>query len=375
MVIETRRMFLEKIYLSNFKNYEEAAYTFSPQVNCIVGENGSGKTNLLDAIYFLALSKSSIHHQDAHNINHDAEFMLIEGFFKKNDRTHQITCSIQRGQRKILMYEKKPYERISDHIGQFPVVLIAPDDTELIKEGSNERRRFFDGVLSQMDNEYLNDYQQYNHILEQRNSLLKIFADRNYIDQDLLDTYSDPLVKLALRIYRQRKDFMDTFLPIFKKHYALLSEAREEVEIIYESEVASGEFPQEFRLNRQTDVRAQRTTKGIHKDDYVFEIDSYPIKKFGSQGQQKSFVMALRLAQFEMIETLRRLKPILLLDDIFDKLDDRRIHSLIESINNNTFGQVFITDARPERTQKILEEVKVEVKYFTITPEHKTINS
>lgn len=374
MVIETRRMFLEKIYLSNFKNYEEASYNFSPQVNCIVGENGSGKTNLLDAIYFLALSKSSIHHQDAHNINHDTEFMMIEGFFKKNDRTHQITCSIQRGQRKILMYEKKPYERISDHIGQFPVVLIAPDDTELIKEGSDERRRFFDGVLSQMDNEYLNDYQQYNRILEQRNSLLKIFAERNFIDQDLLDTYSDPLVKLALRIYKQRRNFVDIFLPIFKKHYAVISDGREDVEIIYESEVASGEFPQEFRLNRQTDVRAQRTTKGIHKDDYIFEIDTYPIKKFGSQGQQKSFVMALRLAQFEMIKSLKETKPILLLDDIFDKLDDRRIHSLVESINNHTFGQVFITDARPERTQRILEDVKAEVKYFTITPQHKIIN-
>lgn len=367
-------MFLEKIYLSNFKNYEEASYVFSPQVNCIVGENGSGKTNLLDSIYFLALSKSAIHHQDANNINHNTDYMMIEGVFRKNTRTHQITCSIQRGQRKVLMHEKKPYERISDHIGQFPVVLIAPDDTELIKEGSEDRRRFFDGVLSQMDNEYLNDYQQYNRILEQRNSLLKIFAERNFIDQDLLDTYSDPLVKLALRIYRQRREFMDTFLPIFKKHYAVLSEGREEVEIIYESEVASGEFPQEFRLNRQTDVRAQRTTKGIHKDDYIFEIDTYPIKKFGSQGQQKSFVMALRLAQFEMIETLREVKPILLLDDIFDKLDDRRIHSLIESINNNTFGQVFITDARPERTQKILEGVKAEVKYFTINNQYKVSN-
>ncbi|MFD2523819.1 DNA replication/repair protein RecF [Emticicia soli] len=367
-------MFLEKISLSNFKNYEEATYTFSPQVNCIVGENGSGKTNLLDAIYFLALSKSSIHHQDALNINHESEFMLIDGIFNKKDRTNQITCSIQRGQRKILMHEKKPYERISEHIGQFPVVLIAPDDTELIKEGSEDRRRFFDGVLAQMDNEYLNDYQQYNRILEQRNSLLKIFADRNFIDQDLLDTYSDPLVKLALRIYKQRRSFVDTFLPIFKKHYLVISEGREEVEIIYESEVASGEFPQEFRLNRQTDVRAQRTTKGIHKDDYVFEIDSYPIKKFGSQGQQKSFVMALRLAQFEMIETLKETKPILLLDDIFDKLDDRRINSLIESINNNTFGQVFITDARPERTQKILEDVKAEVKYFTINHKHKPVD-
>lgn len=372
--IEVSSMFLEKIYLSNFKNYEEATFTFSPQVNCIVGENGSGKTNLLDAIYFLALSKSAVHHQDVLSINHDTDYMMIDGIFRKNSHHHQITCTIQRGQRKIMMYEKKPYERIADHIGQFPVVLIAPDDTELIKEGSEERRRFFDGVLSQMDNEYLTNYQQYNRILEQRNSLLKIFAERNFFDHDLLDTYSDPLVKLALRIYQQRKVFMDTFLPVFKKHYALISEGREEVEIVYESEVAGDDFTQQFRQNRQTDIRAQRTTKGIHKDNYVFEIDAYPIKKFGSQGQQKSFVMALRLAQFEMIETLKEVKPILLLDDIFDKLDDRRIHSLIESVNNGIFGQVFITDARPERTQRILEQVEAEVKYFTIGHE-KTIAS
>jgi DNA replication and repair protein RecF len=365
---KTAQMFLEKIYLSNFKNYEEANFTFSKQVNCIVGENGSGKTNLLDAVYFLALSKSSVHSQDALSINHDADVMMIDGIFKKNKKKHQITCSIQRGQKKVLMHDKKPYERLADHIGQFPVVLIAPDDTELIKEGSEERRRFFDGVLSQMDATYLSDYQQYNRILEQRNSLLKIFFERNFLDQDLLDTYSDPLVKLAVKIFEQRKSFIEKFLPIFKIHYSILSEGREDVDIIYESEVGSGEFPQEFRLNRNVDVKAQRTTKGIHKDDYVFEIDRYPVKKFGSQGQQKSFVMALRLGQFEMLQELREIKPILLLDDIFDKLDDRRIQKLIESIDNQTFGQVFITDARPERTEKILANVKAEVNYIRTNP-------
>ncbi|MFY7910419.1 MAG: DNA replication/repair protein RecF, partial [Emticicia sp.] len=198
-------MFLEKIYLSNFKNYEEANFTFSSQVNCIVGENGSGKTNLLDAVYFLALSKSAIHSQDALNINHDADVMMIDGIFRKGDKKHQITCSIQRGQRKVLLHDKKPYERLADHIGQFPVVLIAPDDTELIKDGSEGRRRFFDGVLSQMDNDYLTDYQHYNKLLDQRNSLLKIFFERNFLDQDLLDTYSDPLVKIAIRIFEQRR--------------------------------------------------------------------------------------------------------------------------------------------------------------------------
>jgi DNA replication and repair protein RecF len=359
-------VYLEKIYLSNFKNYGEMTLEFSSRVNCIVGKNGSGKTNLLDAIYFLALSKSAFFNQDGLCINHDADVMMIDGVFKKNDKKEQITCSLQRGQRKVLMHDKKQYEKVSDHIGKFPIVLIAPDDTDLIKEGSEERRRFFDGVLSQMDNEYLTDYQQYNRILDQRNSLLKLFAERNFLDDDLLDSYSEPLVKLAQRIYRKRKTFIDKFQPIFRKHYEILSEGREEVEIFYESEVGSKDFVREFRVNRQNDVKAQRTTKGTHKDDYVFEINRYAVKKFGSQGQQKSFVMALRLAQFDMLEELREQKPILLLDDIFDKLDDGRIQKLIESIDNQHFEQVFITDARPERTQKILENVSADVKYFRI---------
>ena len=357
-------MHLEKIYLSNFKNHEEVTFSFSPQVNCIVGDNGSGKTNLLDAIYFLALSKSALHNQDALCILHDADYMMIDGLFAKNEKKHQITCSLQRGQRKTLLHDKKPYERLSEHIGQFPIVLIAPDDTDLITEGSEERRRFFDGVLAQINSEHLIDYQQYNRLLDQRNGILKIFNEQNFVDEDLLDTYSDPLVLLAQKIYDQRYAFMQKFLPIFRHHYQNISEQRESVEISYESELASATFAREFRRNRLIDVKAQRTTKGIHKDDFVFEIDSYPIKKFGSQGQKKSFVMALRLAQFDLINELRGVKPILLLDDIFDKLDDRRIQKLIESVDNHSFGQVFITDARPERTQKILEHVVAEVKYF-----------
>lgn len=359
-------MHLEKLYLSNFKNHEEATFTFSPQVNCIVGDNGSGKTNLLDAIYFLALSKSAIHTQDALSINHEADVMMVDGVFRKDKKKHQITCSIQRGQRKVLLHDKKPYERLTDHIGLFPVVMIAPDDTDLIKDGSEERRRFFDGVLSQLDNDYLIDYQQYNRTLDQRNSVLKIFSERNFVDDDLLDTYSEPLLKLAKQIYNQRNTFIQIFQPTFKKHYANISEGRESVEIIYESEVGSTDFEKEFYQSKFIDLKAQRTTKGTHKDEYVFEIDNYLVKKFGSQGQQKSFVMALRLAQFEMIEKQKEIKPILLLDDIFDKLDDKRIAKLIESIDNQTFGQVFITDARPERTHKILENIKSDVMYFEI---------
>lgn len=357
-------MFLEKLYLSNFKNHEEKTFHFSPQINCIVGENGSGKTNLLDAIYFLALSKSAFHNQDALCVQHEADFMMIDGVFQKNEQKHQITCSLQKGQRKVLLHDKIPYQKISEHIGQFPVVMIAPDDTDLISEGSEERRRFFDGVLSQTTDEYLVDYQRYNRILDQRNGILKIFYEQNFVDDDLLDTYSEPLVELAQKIYQQRKLFMQEFLPLFQKHYQNISEQRERVDISYESEVSSADFVQEFRRNRHVDVKAQRTTKGIHKDDFIFEIDGFAVKKFGSQGQKKSYVMALRLAQFDLIQAFRHTKPLLLLDDIFDKLDDRRIHKLIESIENESFGQVFITDARPERTQKILENVSIEVKYF-----------
>ncbi len=394
-------MYLERISLTNFKSYEADSYRFSTAINCIVGENGSGKTNLLDAIYFLALTKSAFSNQDGLSINHEGEFMMIDGVFVKVDidrqkleiselgknlvnekdtptytlhsslptpvvsqKSDQITISLQRGQRKTVLHDKKPYERLNEHIGKFPVVLIAPNDTDLIREGSEERRKFFDGVLSQSDANYLSDLQLYNRLLDQRNGLLRQFAERNYLDQDLLDVYSEPLLELAFKLYQQRSRFAQSFCPIFQKHYANLSESREVVEVIYESELASADFRREFKMNRQRDVAAQRTTKGAHKDDYAFEIDGHSVKKFGSQGQQKSFVVALKLAQFELLSQEKELKPLLLLDDIFDKLDDRRIQKLIGMMTDGTFGQIFITDARPERTEQLLAGLQTEVKFF-----------
>lgn len=359
---------LEKLFLTDFKNYEEGRYAFSPDINCIVGENGSGKTNLLDAIYFLALSKSAFHNQDALSVKHEADFFIVDGTFKENKKAVQITCSLQRGQRKVLMSDKKPYERISEHIGRFPVVLMAPNDTDFVREGSEERRRFFDGVLSQLDQHYLNDLLQYNKVLNQRNSLLKIFWERNYFDADLLETYDEPLVQFAQQIFVKRREFLQTFLPLVRHYYAFLGESRELMDIVYESEVIDHDFATEFRKNRQKDLQAQRTTRGIHKDDFVFEMNGTALRKFGSQGQQKSFVIALRLAQFQMLFNEKQTKPILLLDDIFDKLDDRRIAKLLEMMNSQVFGQVFLTDARPERTSQLLENLLVEVKYFKTTP-------
>ena len=359
-------MWLEKLHLTYFKNYEERAFVFGEHVNCLVGENGSGKTNLLDAIYFLTLTKSAFQNQDALGIRHANDFFVLDGIFKDSDRNIQITCSFQRGQRKVFMADKKNYERLSDHIGLFPLVLIAPNDTDLIRDGSEERRRFFDGVLAQATPDYLHDFLQYNKILTQRNGLLKLFAERNYLDEDLLETYNEPLISLAIRIYAHRRHFMDRFLPLFRKYYAFLSSGREDVDVLYESEVSSPDFASQFRKNHSRDLHAQRTGKGIHKDEHVFEIDGITLKKFGSQGQQKSFVIALKLAQFELLKIEKEKTPILLLDDIFDKLDDRRIHKLIELIDTGFLGQVFITDARPERSQKILENVKADVRFFEI---------
>lgn len=357
-------MYLEKLSLTNFKNYEEGSFTFNEQINCIVGPNGSGKTNLLDAIYFLSLSKSAFHNQDALSIEHGGDYFIIDGIFKNEGKATQITCSLQRGQRKVLLADKKPYERVSDHIGRFPVVLLAPNDTDLVREHSEERRHFFDGVLSQLDTDYLRDYLTYQQILKQRNSLLKLFAERNYLDEELLETYNEPLLQLAQRIYQRRTQFIADFLPIVQRHYAYLSDAREAVDIIYESEVGNEEFPKDFRRNRQRDIQLQRTGKGIHKDDYIFEANGVALKKFGSQGQQKTFVIALKLAQFDQLQAAKHLKPMLLLDDIFDKLDDRRIGKLIDLMEHQTFGQIFITDARPERTQELLQSMKANVAYF-----------
>ena len=386
-------MHLEKLSLTNFKNYEDGRYTFGRQVNVIVGPNGSGKTNLLDAIYFLALSKSAFQSQDALSIQHDADYFIIDGVFEEHDdRTVQVTISLQRGQRKVLMADKKPYERMSEHIGRFPVVLIAPNDTDLVREHSEDRRHFFDGVLAQLDPDYLRDFLMYQQVLKQRNSLLKLFAERNQVDNDLLDTYDEPLLELGRKIHDRRKQFITEYIPDFRAHYAYLSGARETVSIVYESEVSDPDFASEFRHFRRRDTVLQRTTMGIHKDDYNFMIsgggtrpiqsddaqadEPVPLKKFGSQGQQKTFVIALKLAQFDQLEARKGVKPILLLDDIFDKLDDRRIGKLIQQMDEGAsssgpsaryrFGQLFITDARPERTRELLKNVKADVRFFEI---------
>ncbi len=364
-------MFLERIHLLNFKNHEELSLTFSQTINCLVGINGSGKTNLLDAIHMLALTKSAFSQTDAQCIQHGAVFFMVDGVFHtptetEKDTIHRITCSLKIGSRKVVMLDKKPYDRLSEHIGRFPVVLISPDDTDLVRDTSELRRKFFDGMLSQLDTHYLENLIQYNSVLKQRNSLLRLFYERNYFDKDLLETFDAQLLPLADAIHQQRKNFMATFVPTVQKYYTYLSDSREEVDLIYESELFEPNFLYEFSFAMKKDLQLQRTTKGIHKDDFEFEINRYALKKFGSQGQQKSFVIALKLAQFEVLHQAKQVKPLILLDDIFDKLDDRRISKLIEMITRQQFGQLFITDARPERSRQIFESLAAEVKIFEI---------
>ena len=360
-------MHLESLELLNFKNYGDINLYFSPQINCLVGNNGSGKTNMLDAIHYLSLTKSAFNPIDSQNIKHEENFMVIRGSFNKADKKESIQCSLQQGQRKVVKHGKKPYERIGEHIGRFPVVLIAPNDTDVIREGSEIRRRFFDSIISQIDQQYLQWLLQYNHVLKQRNSLLKHFADSNTLDRDLLEPYNHQLLSLGLLVLKARKEFLNDYLPFFQNHYQNLSEGKENVEIKHESNMDVDDPAAALHSSLRRDLALQRSNIGVHKDDYVFEIEGHPLKKYGSQGQQKSFVIALKLAHFDIMRQHKGYKPILLLDDIFDKLDDHRIARLMELVSGHTFGQLFVTDARPERTERIFQQLpETEVKVFII---------
>lgn len=359
-------MWLEKISLLNYKNYEELNLTFSPQINCILGENGSGKTNLLDAIHYLSFTKSAFSSVEQQNIRHNEPFFMVKGVFDKDDEPHTIQCSLQPGQKKNVQNSKMMYEKISEHIGRFPVVLISPDDTDLIRGASELRRRFFDSLISQIDAPYLEDLIRYNHVLRQRNALLKQFADRHTYDSDLLDSYSDQLLDLGHQLSQKRSDFLAGFMPHFIRHYNNLSGEKEEVTIEYSAHFLDSNYRAVFYNAYRKDRVLQRTTQGIHRDDYSFQINAYPTKRYGSQGQQKSFVIALKLAQFDVLREEKQRKPILLLDDIFDKLDDFRIGKLTEMVVQHSFGQLFVTDARPERTHTMFAAIDAEKKYFTV---------
>ena len=359
-------MLLKKISLFNFKNYAEADINLSPGINCFVGLNGSGKTNILDAIHYLSLTKSAVNPIDSQSIKHGESLFSIHGEFEHEDRNHQVICGFQLGQKKNVKVDKIEYDKLSEHIGRFPVVLIAPNDTDIIRDTNEIRRKFFDSIISQFDAQYFQDLIRYSHYLKQRNTLLKHFAETKTYDAIQLDSYDAQLIPLAKKLYVKREAFNQRFVPILKEHYINLSEGREQVTINYQSRACNSNFESLFANSREKDRYSQRSNVGIHKDEYDFQIDENPLKKFGSQGQQKSFLIALKLSQFEIIKEEKGFKPLLLLDDIFDKLDDFRIKKLVEMVASHKFGQLFITDARPERSKVLLQGLGEEVKVFVM---------
>ena len=360
-------MYLQKLVLSNFKNYRAGKLTFSDKINCFVGDNGSGKTNILDAIYYLSFCKSYFNAVDSQNIRHEADFFTVHGnYYNQENTDDKVSCVQQRAKKKKFSFNKENYKRLADHIGKIPLVMISPYDRDLINDGSEARRKYIDGVISQFDKVYLNNLIDYNKVLLQRNTLLKSFYEQGYFDQDSLAVWDEKLVILGNQLFKTRLAFLKEFNPLFNEYYQYLSADNEQVEIIYESQMNSMPFPDLLKQSLEKDRILKYTTVGIHKDDLLFRMNGYPVKKFGSQGQQKSFVIAIKLAQFEYTRRIRKFKPILLLDDIFDKLDDKRVHQIVTLVSENNFGQVFITDTQKQRIADIFNKVKIEHKVFEV---------
>ncbi|TKB98580.1 DNA replication/repair protein RecF [Pedobacter cryophilus] len=359
-------MYLKNLSLINFKNYDEAMLSFSEGANAFTGNNGAGKTNLLDAIHYLSLCKSYFNPIDSQQIKQDRDLFMIQGTFDRNDSDELISCGIKKNQKKQFKRNKKEYQRLADHIGLFPLVMISPNDTSLILDGSEERRKFIDTVISQTDAKYLDELIIYNKTLQNRNALLKQIAETGRYDPTLLEIFDEQLVRAGNKIFEKRKAFMESFISIFNEHYKYLSDEAELVQLIYESPLFLADFETLLKKSVERDRILQRTSVGIHKDELTFQIHGMPLKKFGSQGQQKSFLIALKLAKYSFLYQQKGFKPLLLLDDIFDKLDDLRMTKLMKMVSEEDFGQIFITDTNAERVERIFEEIGVDLKLFHI---------
>ena len=359
-------MFLKELSLTNYKNFESLKFSFDTKIICFVGLNGVGKTNILDSIYHLSYTKSYFNPIPSQNIKHGETFFFISGKYMIDDKEENILVSLKKGDKKIIKRNNKLYKKFSDHIGKIPLVLISPDDRNLIIEGSETRRKFIDGIISQTDKEYLNNLIDYNKTLKQRNALLKMFYDNSESIRKTIDIYDRQLSSDAQKIYDKRREFLNEFIPIFKSRYKELSNDKENVEIKHSSDISPDQNLYKLLKNSfEKDLRFQYTTKGIHKDDLNLSLDNFPIKKYGSQGQQKTFLIAMKLAQFDYLSKLDS-KPILLLDDIFDKLDDARVKQIINLVNQEKFNQIFISDTNKTRSENIIKKVNKSYKIFEI---------
>lgn len=359
-------MYLKSLNLSNFKNYSEIDVEFSPRINCFVGDNGVGKTNILDAIHYLSLTKSYFVNVDSVNIRHGNDYFIIKGVFNDSDKDEEVICGLQRGKRKMFRRNGKEYSRISDHIGRYPVVMLSPADNNIITDGSEERRKFMNNVISQFNRDYLNDIITYNKALKQRNRLLKDYATGGKFDRQMLELWEQQMLGPAKNIYDSRSGFVEEIIPLFQQYYDHISDMREKVKLKYKSQLSKQSMKELFDRNVEKDRIMRFTTSGIHRDDLILEMDGFPIKEIGSQGQQKSYLVALKLAKFEYIRDKGGMKPILLMDDVFDKFDENRVAQIIKLVSENRFGQIFITDTHSDRMRAVLSEINIEYKLFTI---------
>ncbi|MEQ3665139.1 MULTISPECIES: DNA replication/repair protein RecF [unclassified Olleya] len=359
-------MILKSLALLNYKNFDSKSFEFNHTINCLVGNNGVGKTNVLDAIYHLSFGKSYFNPVASQNIKYDEEFFVINGEYDKDEKTENIVVSLKKGQKKIIKRNSKAYDKFSDHIGFLPLVIISPADRDLIIEGSDTRRKFIDSVISQSDKNYLSNLINYNKILSQRNSLLKYFAANHTYNNDTVDVYNQQLQQYGTLVFEKRKQFLESFIPLFKARYKAISNNNEDVSLNYKSDLFEDSLEQLLKKTINKDKALQYTSVGVHKDDLEFNLGDYPIKKFGSQGQQKSFLIALKLAQFDSIKAISGDNPILLLDDIFDKLDETRVAQIIKLVNDENFGQIFISDTHADRTENAVKQVHQSYEIFKL---------
>jgi DNA replication and repair protein RecF len=359
-------MFLKQLSLINFKNHTEFEAKFSEKINCFVGNNGMGKTNLLDAIHYLSFCKSFFNAIDSQNIKHNEGFFVIQGNFEKIGEASEVYCGIKRNQKKIFKKNKKEYNRLSEHIGQYPLVMISPSDSDLINDSSEIRRKFLDGIISQYDKIYLDKLISYNQVLKQRNALLKHFFESRNFDSETLEIWDEQLMMYGKGILEIRTEFLKQFIPLFDSYYKFISDSKEEVSLHYENSLGEKDYKTAMLTSLSRDRAVNYTTIGPHKDDLEFKLDGFSVKKYASQGQQKSFLLALKLAQFEFIKNQKNTKPLLLLDDVYDKLDAARFTKLLEMVSSDKFGQVFITDTHADRMNELLNQKKIEHRIFMV---------
>jgi len=358
-------MWLKRISILNYKNLEQAELAFSRKMNCIIGKNGMGKTNLMDAVYYLSFCKSATNPIDSQNIRHEQDFFVLQGFYETEDGDpEEVYCGLKRRQKKQFKRNKKEYTRLSDHIGLIPLVMVSPADTLLIAGGSEERRRFMDVVISQFDREYLDALIRYNKALVQRNTLLKAELEP---DEELMNVWEEMMASTGEVVFRKRQQFIDEFIPIFQSYYSYISQNQEEVKLSYQSHAAEGDLLALLRTNRQRDRVMGYSLKGIHKDDLIMQLGEFPMKREGSQGQNKTYLIALKLAQFEFLKrTGSGTTPLILLDDIFDKLDALRVEQIVKLVAGDNFGQIFITDTNRDHLDRILKKIEGDYKLFEV---------